>query len=457
MATIARSQAAGFTDYGAEAEDIARRRKMAEMMQMQALEPIKQETAGGYVVPISWTQGLAKALQAGVGGYQQGQLRGEARDLAARRAEAITGAVRDMPQDRVETAPGPDDGSGIPSPNVTTRTPVTWQEQAGWLGKLAQVDPMALQLGQSVLGMRQKEQENAATRDARTMDRIMQLDAAAQNAALSREERAARAAEAAALRRDLANQQEQTRRDIAEANRQGRIELAQTVAGLRQPPQPQAPVVIIGPDGKPVYADPRSAIGQTPYAGSPQAQASKPMSATAQRELIQTDEEIASGMQTLDFLGQAKKVNNEAMGFPGAGAVASVGGFLPESMRPKTVDATQNLTNIITNSALPQLKAIFGGNPTEGERKVLLDVQGSAGQPPAVRKEIFDRAEQAVNARLRFARQKAQALRNGSYFAGDGGGGAPPAPRGASAGATGNFGSAAGGVIRFDAQGNQIP
>lgn len=84
MATIARSQAAGFTDYGAEAEDIARRRKMAEMMQMQALEPIKQETAGGYVVPISWTQGLAKALQAGVGGYQQGQATRDQRELVAR-------------------------------------------------------------------------------------------------------------------------------------------------------------------------------------------------------------------------------------------------------------------------------------------------------------------------------------------------------------------------------------
>lgn len=214
MATIARSQAAGFTDYGAEAEDIARRRKMAEMMQMQALEPIKQETAGGYVVPISWTQGLAKVLQAGVGGYQQGQLRNEARELAARRAEAITGAVRDMPQDKVETAPGPDDGSGIPSPNITTRTPATWQEQAGWLGKLAQVDPMALQLGQSVLGMRQQAEENQANRDARTMDRIMQLDAAAQNAALSREERAARATEAANLRRDLAAEADKRAREM---------------------------------------------------------------------------------------------------------------------------------------------------------------------------------------------------------------------------------------------------
>lgn len=71
-------------NYAAEAEDIARRRKMAEMLQQQALEPIKQETAGGYVVPISWTQGLAKALQGGVGAYQQGALKKEAGALSDR-------------------------------------------------------------------------------------------------------------------------------------------------------------------------------------------------------------------------------------------------------------------------------------------------------------------------------------------------------------------------------------
>lgn len=254
MATIARSQAAGFTDYGAEAEDIARRRKMAEMMQMQALEPIKQETAGGYVVPISWTQGLAKALQAGVGGYQQGQLKDEARQLADRRNQALAQAISGMPQATTETAPGPDDGSGIPSPNVTTTKQPTWQQQAGWLGNLAQIGPEATALGSTVLGMRQKEQENEANREARTLDRIMTLEARAQDRAMTLEARAEAQRAAEALRRDLAAAEDRRARDLAAQSGDLRRELRGmaatstpvTAVTIQDPNDPNSTIIIDG-------------------------------------------------------------------------------------------------------------------------------------------------------------------------------------------------------------------
>ena len=97
-----------------------------------------------------------------------------------------------------------------------------------------------------------------------------------------------------------------------------------------------------------------------------------------------------------------------------------MGTILPDAMRPESVDATLNLDNILQSQALPQLKAIFGGMPTEGERKILLDVQGSSSQPPKVRAEIFKRAEKAINDRLTFSKDKAQRLRAGTYFSGDG-------------------------------------
>lgn len=140
------------------------------------------------------------------------------------------------------------------------------------------------------------------------------------------------------------------------------------------------------------------------------------MSATAQRELIQTDEEIQGGLQALSFVSQAKDINDKAMGFLGAGAVATAATLLPGSVRPSSIDATQNLKNIVQNTALPQLKAMFGGNPTEGERKILLEVQGSVDQPPEIRKKIFERAEQAIKNRMKLATDKAKALRDGTYF-----------------------------------------
>jgi hypothetical protein len=122
----------------------------------------------------------------------------------------------------------------------------------------------------------------------------------------------------------------------------------------------------------------------------------------------------------LSLFQQARQLNDKAMGFTGAGALASAGSILPEMIRPEAVDATQNLDNILQTAALPQLKAIFGGMPTEGERKILLDVQGSSSKPPAVRKEIFDRAERAIQARLKFGSEKVKRLREGTYFSGEG-------------------------------------
>lgn len=54
----------GFTDFGAESQEIERRRKYAEMLRQQSMEPIQQQTAGGWVVPISPFQGAGKLAQA---------------------------------------------------------------------------------------------------------------------------------------------------------------------------------------------------------------------------------------------------------------------------------------------------------------------------------------------------------------------------------------------------------
>jgi len=188
----------------------------------------------------------------------------------------------------------------------------------------------------------------------------------------------------------------------------------QVMAGLRQEHAPTVTEIV--KDGKVVKIDARSGkvIGDSPTVGK-----GKAMSATAQKELIQTDEEIQGGQQAVQALNQALAINDQAMGFAGAGMVSSAGTLLPEGIRPKTIDATQNLDNILQSSALPQLKAIFGGMPTEGERKILLEVQGSSSKSPAVRKEIFDRAIKAAEKRIEFSQKKAKSLREGTYFSED--------------------------------------
>jgi hypothetical protein len=78
--------------------------------------------------------------------------------------------------------------------------------------------------------------------------------------------------------------------------------------------------------------------------------------------------------------------------------------------------ATEELTNVITSNSLAELKSIFGGNPTEGERKILLDIQGSVNKAPDVREKIFARAKQMAQRRLDLARKQAEEIRGGDYY-----------------------------------------
>lgn len=58
--------------YAAERSKIARQQKFAELLQSQALQPNEKFSYAGIEAPISAAGGLAKALQAGMSGYLQG-------------------------------------------------------------------------------------------------------------------------------------------------------------------------------------------------------------------------------------------------------------------------------------------------------------------------------------------------------------------------------------------------
>jgi hypothetical protein len=72
------------------------------------------------------------------------------------------------------------------------------------------------------------------------------------------------------------------------------------------------------------------------------------------------------------------------------------GRYIPIFSDSEAQTATADLENIVLGTALTQLKAIFGAAPTEGERKILIDVQGSINKPANTRKAIWQRAQQAA-------------------------------------------------------------
>lgn len=88
-----------------------------------------------------------------------------------------------------------------------------------------------------------RSQEAEATRNARRQELEMRLQDSRLNA------------------QDRANLQ----RELQQMQLQGRQDMMRLGAALRPPPQPQQPVAVVGPDGKPVYVSPDKAVGQRPF------------------------------------------------------------------------------------------------------------------------------------------------------------------------------------------------
>jgi hypothetical protein len=396
----------GQTEWDADPETAAELRRLANQEKIAAAMAAKgqQSLAGGMVgntyVGASPLQGLANMFHQ----YNAGQATRNAEEgykaLGDRKSKEYADAISSYKRNTVGTPEqpmGPPTEEGQMGVNPAFAPTPDARRQA-IIEAAVSTNPRLSKMGQLDFQMDARKEDKAAARE----DRVFQLEMQHRNNLASIKEKA--------LEGRISREEADKR-----AN-ESKEQMIRLVAGLRQEPAPTVTEVI--KDGKAVKVDARSGrvIGESPAMGK-----GKAMSPTAQKELIQTDEEIQGGQAALTSLQQAKDINDNAMGFKGAGVVSSLGTLLPEGIRPAAVDATENLDNILTSGALPQLKAIFGGMPTEGERKVLLEVQGSSSKSPAVRKEIFDRAEAAAKKRIEFSQKKAKALREGSYFAGDGG------------------------------------
>jgi hypothetical protein len=134
--------------------------------------------------------------------------------------------------------------------------------------------------------------------------------------------------------------------------------------------------------------------------------------ASDRKEVYESDEAVRAGTQALGTLDKAVALNSGAY----SGVAPATRAWLGSQFGIQSSEDTRELDNIVTRLALEQLKLTFGGSPTEGEREILVKVQGSLGETPEVRKRIFETAKEAVNQRVAFNREQGQAIRSGQYF-----------------------------------------
>ena len=138
----------------------------------------------------------------------------------------------------------------------------------------------------------------------------------------------------------------------------------------------------------------------------------QPLTATDKKAIYEADEGVMSAQTAISNLKQAKVLSVEAFEGPSAG----LRGYVASLWGNKGAEKTQELDNLVTANALSQLKSIFGAAPTEGERKILLDIQGSVGKTDTVRRAIYDRAIQLAERRLDFNKTRADELRGGEFY-----------------------------------------
>jgi len=148
----------------------------------------------------------------------------------------------------------------------------------------------------------------------------------------------------------------------------------------------------------------------------------QPLTATDKKAILDADEAVSTNQAAIDSLTRASGLSSKAYSGLGAG----VKGSITSQFGNATGEATEGLSNEVLTNALSQLKSTFGGAPTEGERKILVDLQGSLNQTDAVRQEIYKRARTAAEKRLEFNRQRAEQMRGGTYYKPQGGAVAPP-------------------------------
>ncbi len=134
--------------------------------------------------------------------------------------------------------------------------------------------------------------------------------------------------------------------------------------------------------------------------------------ATIAKEIFEADEGAQAGENVLLALDRALELNATAGDGPLADAWSTGAALFGDQRAVET----QELKNIVTANALESLKATFGAAPTEGERKILLEIQGSINQSRPVREAIFKRARAAAERRLAFNKERALSLRGGEYF-----------------------------------------
>lgn len=410
----------GIPELSGEANAIARRRKIAEMMMAQSQEqlPVNQ-MAGQVVAPVSWTQGLAKLANAYLGKRQADEADKSEQGLANKRQQMVADAIAKLNQtaqgtpaidgveaqpERTIQAPAPMQPNQV-APNYGT-VPETVPAVAGRaavpavagdkrkaiieavMSNLPEVQKYAGAM-QSFEEMDSKYEDKEAARLAAQEQKKLDREAKMEQIKTQIESREMMGQQTNDLRAAMANLQAETRRDIAEQASADRRMIASMASADRRASAGGGgghaySVPVQTADG--VYAfDTRSKTmtkmsddkGNPIIGSTSDVNLKKGLSSASEEgKLLGKDRgNIASKEDAMSSLTNAKNLLKEGIYTGGyAEAKSNISKYSPLGDKKK-LERTQAFVSEIGNTVVPRLQE-FGGNDSNEELKYLKGIMG---------------------------------------------------------------------------------
>lgn len=139
------------------------------------------------------------------------------------------------------------------------------------------------------------------------------------------------------------------------------------------------------------------------------------LEANERAKLFELQEQIDADIGVGTSLKRLDELSNQAYSGTAASFRGTFMSRIPGGGSNERANATVLSENITIELALKQLKSTFGAAPTEGERKILMDLQASVDKSPAQKKQIIAAAMRAVAERIRYRKRQQEAIRTGSY------------------------------------------
>jgi len=131
-------------------------------------------------------------------------------------------------------------------------------------------------------------------------------------------------------------------------------------------------------------------------------------------QLVEADTKLDAVNESLSNLNEALKINPKAYGdsWTDVAAKFAKGVYAPNDEKYRM---SERLENLLTKGALRVLKLTFGGNITEGERAILIKVQGLGTKSVKERGEIITEAARALVNVRRKLQERRRLIKSGDY------------------------------------------